>query len=106
MSVIENLLSFLICNHTEQQQLKAKIDQLISVKKDVLTQLQYKEDSGDTLLHYACTNSHLNIVQYLISEVHCNPSCEDCSDNTPLHHACINPPAKITDILTSSKRAF
>ena len=38
---------------------------------------------GYTPLHYACTNGHLNIAQYLIREEHCNPSCEN---NMAIHH--------------------
>ena len=44
----------------------------------------------NTPLHYACTNGHLNIAQYLIREEHCNPSCENNNGSTPLHYACTN----------------
>ena len=44
--------------------------------------------NGDTPLHSACRHSHLNIIQYLISEAHCNPSCENNDGNTPLHLTC------------------
>ena len=60
---------------------------------------------GVTPLHCACGSTcsgfvpftfpddyrsldHLNIVQYLVSEAHCDPSCEDKSGSTPLHYAC------------------
>ena len=43
-----------------------------------------KNCNGKTPLHYACDQGHLNTVQYLIREEHCNPSCEDYNGKTPL----------------------
>ena len=56
--------------------------------------------NGDTPLHYACRNDHLNIpwsklhfnchnghlkiAWYLISEANCNPSCKNKYGDTPL----------------------
>ena len=57
-----------------------------------------------TPLHYACTNGHLNIAQYLIREEHCNPSCESNDGDTPLHNACIFNHAHIVQYLLSTGR--
>ena len=40
------------------------------------------------VLHIACRYGHLNITQYLISEAHCNPLCDNNDGDTPLHYAC------------------
>ena len=43
----------------------------------------------NTLLHLACKNGHLNIAQYLIGELQCNPaSYTTTSGTTLLHYAC------------------
>ena len=43
----------------------------------------------DTLLHLACQNGHLNIAQYLIGELQCDPtSYTTTTGRTLLHHAC------------------
>ena len=43
-----------------------------------------------TPLHFACQSFHcLNIVQYFISEHHCDPLTKNKWDQTPLHLACI-----------------
>ena len=55
-------------------------------------------------LHYACTNGHLNIAQYLIREEHCNPSCENKYGDTPLHYACLRNHAHIVQYLLSTGR--
>ena len=57
--------------------------------------------NGDTPLHSACHHGHLNITQYLISEAHCNPSCENEYGNTPLHLACYHGHLNITQYLIS-----
>ena len=57
---------------------------------------------GSTPLHYACTNGHLNIVQYLIREAHCNPSCENNNGSTPLLYACKHDHAHIVQYLLST----
>ena len=55
---------------------------------------------GNTPLHYACSNGHLNIAQYLIREEHCNPSCENKYGETPLHYACRHGHLNIAQYLT------
>ena len=47
-----------------------------------------RDNDGNTPLHYACHYDRFKIAQYLISEAHCNPSCENNDGNTPLHIAC------------------
>ena len=63
-----------------------------------------RTSDGETPLHYACKNGHLNIAQYLIREEHCNPSCEDEYGDTPLHRACIWNHAHIVQYLLSTGR--
>ena len=49
--------------------------------------IRYSEDN--TLLHLACQNGHLNIAQYLISELQCNPASYTTTwKRTLLHYAC------------------
>ena len=59
---------------------------------------------GSTPLHLACDQDHFNIVQYLISEEHCNPSCEDKNRETPLHYACQRNQPHIVQYLLSTGR--
>ena len=47
-------------------------------------------EDASKLLHYVCKNSKLHTIQYLISEAHCNPFCENNNGDTPLHFACSN----------------
>ena len=47
-----------------------------------------RDDNSETPLHYACHYGHLNIVQYLISELHCDPMTNDDNSETPLHYTC------------------
>ena len=47
---------------------------------------------------------HLNIIQYLISELHCNPSCVENGGWTPLHYACYYNHAHIVQYLLSTGR--
>ena len=58
-----------------------------------------RDNDGNTSLHLACLSGHLNIAQYLISEVHCNPSCENNDGETPLHHAYRNGIVNIAEYL-------
>ena len=61
-----------------------------------------QDNNGDTPLHYACRNGHLDIAQYLISEAHCDPSCENNDGDTPLHIACRNNHLHIVQYLLST----
>ena len=61
-----------------------------------------KRKNGNTSLHIAFIYGHLNIVQYLISELHCNPSCVNNSGYTPLHLACYFNHAHIVQYLLST----
>ena len=47
----------------------------------------------------------MNITQYLISEAHCDPSCENNNSYTPLHIACANGHANIVQYLLSTGNA-
>ena len=64
-----------------------------------------QDNNGDTPLHYACRNGHLDIAQYLISEAHCDPSCENNDGDTPLHIACRNDHLRIVQYLLSTGKA-
>ena len=61
-----------------------------------------QNNNGNTPLHYACRNGHLDIAQYLISEAHCDPSCENTDGDTPLHIACRNDRLHIVQYLLST----
>ena len=43
-----------------------------------------------TPLQYACKNGHMNVVQYLITELGCNPALQDKDGNMPIHCACLS----------------
>ena len=58
-----------------------------------------KSYRGSTALHFACSNGHLNISQYLIKETNCIASCENNIGCTPLHFACINGHLEISQYL-------
>ena len=45
---------------------------------------------GLTPLHSACVKGHLDIVQYLIKEQHCDPDCENTDGLTPLDLVYLN----------------
>ena len=78
---------------------------LLSISSERNTVTPSCEDNvGNTPLHYACANGHLNIAQYLIREEHCNPSCETNGGRTPLHFACILNRAHIVQYLLSTGR--
>ena len=47
-----------------------------------------KDKNGCIPLHYAASNGHLEVVKYLIVELHCDPMDKNESGNTPLHYAC------------------
>ena len=64
-----------------------------------------QNNNGDTPLHYACHIGQLAIAQYLISEAHCDPSCEDKYCDTPLHLACRNGRLHIVQYLLSTGKA-
>ena len=49
-----------------------------------------ESDHGFTPLHYASQGGHVNIIQYLINELGCDPYTKTCNDGTlPLHMACL-----------------
>ena len=48
-----------------------------------------KDEKGYIPLHYAASNGHLEVVKYLIVELHCDPMDKNQYDGTtPLHYAC------------------
>ena len=60
------------------------------VKYQRLTLLCDAKDSvGQTPLHYAAVGGSLPVVQYLITEQHCDPATPGPNNTTPLHYACI-----------------
>ena len=59
--------------------------------------------NGETLLYLACCNGDFNIAQYVISEAHCNPSCQNSDGETPLHLACRNGHFNIAQYLISEE---
>jgi len=60
----------------------------LSYIKSSPVDINYTDHRGNTALHYACANGHLDIVQYLQSQ-----SCDTIqneSGNTAIHWACLN----------------
>ena len=53
-----------------------------------IVQLACMNKNGDTPLHVACRNSHVDIVRYLVSEQECSTACTNKNVDTPLHEAC------------------
>ena len=47
-------------------------------------------NDGWTPLHYASQGGHLNIIQYLITELGCDPTTPSNNGTLPLHIACHN----------------
>ena len=48
-----------------------------------------RDSVGRTPLHYAAVGGSLPVVQYLITEQHCDPATPGVNNTTPLHYACI-----------------
>ena len=46
------------------------------------------KNNGDTPLHVACRNRHIDMVRYMVGECRCNPMCKNHFGDTPLHVAC------------------
>ncbi|GAB5588098.1 ankyrin repeat-containing protein [Umbelopsis nana] len=69
------------------------------------------DESGNTALHMACANGHLNIVKYVVEKLagldnvtqHINSQNEQ--GNTPLHWAALNGHLEIVQLLVSSHGA-
>ena len=57
---------------------------------------------GNTLLTYACMNSEIYIIKYLLSNG-ANPNCINKYKNTPLHYALSNKNYEIADLLIKNK---
>ena len=57
---------------------------------------------GNTLLTYACMNSEIYIVKYLLNNG-ANPNCINKYKNTPLHYALSNKNYMIADLLIQNK---
>ena len=72
-------------------------------RKDEFLSKLTKGFCGMTPLHIACHNGHLDITHYLISEAHCDPSCDaHISGNTPLHFACLKQHTHVVEYLLST----
>ena len=46
------------------------------------------KNNGDTPLHIACRNRHIDMVRYMVGECRFNPMCKNHFGDTPLHVAC------------------
>ena len=51
---------------------------------------EYSSENGNTPLHSACQNGHLEVAKYLITEHKCNPEHGNINGYTPLHSAACN----------------
>ena len=60
------------------------------------------DSKGQTALHIACANGHLDIVQYLVNEKKCSVAVEDVYGHTPLMLSLINKHWIVADFLVKS----
>ena len=72
-----------ICKAAENGKLSS-VQYLVEIEK---INVEAKNSSGCTPLHYASLNCNLDIVQYLVEECHSNVEAKDSSGWTPLHRA-------------------
>ena len=49
---------------------------------------EVRDEKGRTLLHYACENGDLSVINCLINEQGCSLDVKDNSDKTPIHSTC------------------
>ena len=66
------------------------------------TDLASTDPSGNTALHMACANGHLDIVKLLLKHG-ANPNALNKSKNTPLHWAALNGRTEIIELLIEAK---
>ena len=57
------------------------------------------DSKGQTALHIACANGHLDIVQYLVNKKGCSVTVEDVYRHTPLILSLINKHWKMANFL-------
>ena len=57
------------------------------------------DSKGQTALHIACVNGHLDIVEYLVNKKGCSVTVEDVYGYTPLMLSLINKHWKMVDFL-------
>ena len=62
-----------------------------------------KDLNGWTLLHYASEGGHMNIVEYLITELLCDPTICDNYGSLPLHIACLHGHLNLTKHFTTEQ---
>ena len=58
-----------------------------------------KDPRGNTALHFAATNGHLEVVEYLINELKCDINVQNNIQNTPLIWAAFNGQRKVSEFL-------
>ena len=57
-----------------------------------------KDFRGNTALHMACANGHIEMVKYLINTLHVDINIKNSSNNTPLGWAALNGQKEIVKI--------
>ena len=60
--------------------------------------------SGNTALHLASANGFIEVVKYLVNELHCDVNAKNKSLSTPLSWAAFNGQKKSCGIFTGKKR--
>ena len=65
-----------------------------------------KDFRGNTALHMACANGHIEMVKYLINTLHVDINIKNSSNNTPLGWAALNGQKEIVKILLANNADY
>ena len=58
-----------------------------------------KDFRGNSALHMACANGHIEMVKYLLDVLHCEINIKNTSESTPLSWAALNGQKEVVKIL-------
>jgi ankyrin repeat protein len=75
----------------------AELQNLIRKRDDF--QIEAKDVAGQTILHVACEEGNLDMVQFLVDKLKANVNAKDKEDWTPLHIACHRGALEVVDFL-------
>ncbi len=78
-----------------------ELSDLISAMKeaDKSFNVNLKDFRGNSALHMACANGHIEMVKYLLDVLHCEINIKNTSENTPLSWAALNGQKEVVKIL-------
>ena len=86
-----------LIENKKENQFEYELHKLINIYD-----INSSDKNGNTLLAYACMNSEIYIVKYLLNNG-ANPNCINKYKNTPLHYALSNKNYMIADLLIQNK---